>query len=104
MKPVVLNKVKDENCIIILYTFKECKDVTFFNIYTNNFSAEQNEILTETLNKVRNSGFDIFETKHHKVNFPEGKIFNIEIKFVLWKDDVRKVYDRIKSLFEYGNC
>lgn len=101
MKPIILNKVKSDKYIMILYTFKGGKDVTFFNIYTDTFTEEHNEILTETLGKVRNSGFNIFETSHHKANFPEGKKFNIEIKFVLWSVDVRKVYDRIKSLFEY---
>ena len=101
MKPKILNKVKNEKYVMILYTFGSGKEVTFFDIFTNNYTDEHNEILTETLNSIKSSGIEVIETKDNKVNFPEGKKFNICIKFVLWNKDVRKVYDKIKSLFEY---
>ena len=102
MKPKILNKVKSENYIMILYSFKGGKDIVFFNIYTNTITDEIKEILNEVVTSVKSSGLKIIKTGDERINFPDGKDFKYDIRFIIYNKDINKIYDKIKNLFEYG--
>ena len=99
MKPTILNKVKTSKGIIFLYTFQGHKDVRFVDIFTNNANDENLNELQKALDNIKSSGYEIYETGKHKINFPEGKQYNVCIKFVVWTKDLSKVYHKTKELF-----
>ena len=99
MKPTILNKIKNEKCLLVLYTFQNNKVVNFFDIFVNELDDDKINKLKEILSNVKNSGYEIYETKDSKVNFPDGKNYNICIKFVIFGKDLSKIYKDIKDLF-----